>query len=53
MEVTVGKVSENQEEFWKEKVCVDQIFVIKIVEEEYLGKDDQFYAAFIYLEKNM
>ena len=51
MEVTVGKVSEKQEGFWKGKVCVDQIFVIKIMEEEYLGKDDQLYAAFIYLKK--
>ena len=51
MEVTVGKVSEKQEGFWKGKVCVDQIFVFKIMEEEYLGKDDQLCAAFIYLKK--
>ena len=39
MEVTEGKVSKEQGGFRKGKVCVDQIFVIKMMIKEYLGKD--------------
>ena len=36
MEVTEGKVSEEQGGFRKGKGCVDQMFAIKIIVEEYL-----------------
>ena len=49
MEVTKGKVSEKQGEFRKGKGCVDQIFAIKSIIEESLGKDRN-YAAFMNLE---
>ncbi len=35
MEVTEGKVSEEQGGFRKEKGCVDQIFAIKMIVKEY------------------
>ncbi len=37
MEVTEGKVSEEQGGF--RKGCIDQIFAMKRLVEEYLGKD--------------
>ena len=37
MQVTERKVSEEQRMFRKGKGCVDQIFAIKMMEEEYLG----------------
>ncbi len=39
MEVTEGKVSEEQEGFRKGRGCVNQIFAMKRLVEEYLGKD--------------
>ncbi len=39
MEVTEGKVNEEQEGFRKGRGCVDQIFAMKLLVEEYLGKD--------------
>ncbi len=37
--------------FWKGRGCKDQIFAMKILVEEYLGKDKNLYAAFKDLEK--
>ncbi len=51
MEVTEGKVSEEQRGFRKGRGCVDQIFAMKCLVEEYLGKGKKMYAAFIDLEK--
>ncbi len=51
MEVTEGKVSEEQGEFRKGKGCVDQIFAMKMIVEEYLRKGESVYAAFMDLEK--
>ncbi len=51
MEVTEGKVSEEQGGFRKGRGCVDQIFAMKRLVEEYLEKDKKLYAAFIDLEK--
>ncbi len=39
MEVTEGKVSEEQGSFRKGRECADQIFAMKRLVEEYLGKD--------------
>ena len=47
MEVTEGKVSEEQGGLRKGKGCVDQISAIKMMVEEYLGKDEKMYAAFM------
>ncbi len=47
MEVTKGKVSEEQGGFRKGRGCVDQIFAMKRLVEEYLGKDKKLYAAFM------
>ncbi len=51
MEVTEGKVSEEQGGFRKGRGCVDQIFAMMMLVEEYLGKDKKLYAAFMDLEK--
>ena len=51
MEVTEEKVSEDQDGFRKGKRCVDQIFAIKVMVEEYLGKNEKLYASFMDLEK--
>ncbi len=51
MEVTQGKVNEEQGGFRKGRGCVDQIFAMKKLVEEYLGKDKKLYAAFMDLEK--
>ncbi len=48
MEVTERKVSEEQGGFRKGR---DQIFAMKMLVKEYLGKDKKLYAAFIHLEK--
>ncbi len=45
-----GKVSEEQGGFRKGRECIDQIFAMKRLVEEYLGKDKK-YAAFMDLEK--
>ncbi len=50
MQVTEEKVSDEQEGFRKGKICVAQIFAIKMLVEEYLGKK-KLYAAFMSLEK--
>ncbi len=50
MEVTEGKVSEEQGSFRKGRGCVDQIFAMKMLV-EYLGKDKKSYAAFMDLDK--
>ncbi len=39
MEVTEGKVSEDHGGFRKERGCIAQIFAMKRLVEEYLGKD--------------
>ncbi len=49
--MTEKKVSDEQGGFRKGKSCVDQIFAIKMLMEEYLGKDRKLYAAFMDLEK--
>ncbi len=51
MQVTEKKVSDEQEGFRKGKSCVDKYFAIKMLVEEYLGKDRKLYAAFMDLEK--
>ena len=51
MELTEGKVSEEQGEFRKGKACVDQTFATKIMVKEYLGDNGKLYAAFMDLEK--
>ncbi len=44
-------MSEEQGGFRKGRGCVDQIFAMKMLVEEYLGKDKKLYAAFMDLEK--
>ncbi len=51
MEVTEGKVDEVQGVFSKGRGCVDQIFAMKRLVDEYLGKDKKLYGAFMDLEK--
>ncbi len=51
MGVTEGKVSEEQGGFRKRRGCVDQIFAMKMLVEEYLGKDIKLYATYMDLEK--
>ncbi len=51
MEVTEGKVSEDQGGFRKGRGCVDHILAMKMLVEEYLGKDKKLYPAFMVLEK--
>ncbi len=51
MEVTQEKVSEEQGSFRKGRGCVDRTFAMKMLVEEYLGKDKTLYAAFTDLEK--
>ncbi len=51
MEIAEGKVSEEQGDFRKGRGCVDQIFAMKRLVEEYLGKDKKLYVAFMDLEK--
>ncbi len=51
MEAMEGKVSKEQGGFRKGRGCVDQIFAMKMLVEEYLGKDKKLYAAFMDLEK--
>ncbi len=51
MEATEGKVSEEQGGFRKGRGCVDQIFTMKRLVEEYLRKDKKLYAAFMDLER--
>ncbi len=46
MEVTEGKVSEEQGGFRKGRGCVHQIFAKKRLVEGYLGKDKKLYGAF-------
>ena len=43
MEVTEGKVSEEQGRCRKGKGCVDQIFITKMMVEEYLRKDEKVF----------
>ena len=40
MDITERKVSKEQGRFRKGSGCADQIFVIKMTLEEYLGKDE-------------
>ncbi len=47
MQVTEKKISDEQGGFRKEKSCVDQIFAVKMLVEDYLGKDRKLYAAFL------
>ncbi len=51
MEVTEGKVTTEQGGLMKGRGCVDQIFAMKMLVEEYLGKAKKLYAAFMDLEK--
>ncbi len=46
-----GKVSEEQGGFRRERGCIDQIFAMKRLMEEYLGKDKTLYAPLMGLEK--
>ena len=50
MEVTEGKINKEQGGFRKGKGCIGQIFAVKMMVEEYLGKDEKLYAAFMDLE---
>ncbi len=50
MEATEGKVSDHGG-FRKGRGCVDQIFAMKRLVEEYLRKDKKLYAAFMDSEK--
>ncbi len=45
MEVMEGNVSEEQGGFRKGRGCVDQIFAMKMLVEEYLGKDKKLYGV--------
>ncbi len=51
IQVIQKKVGNEQGDFRKWKICVDQIFGIIMLAEEYLGKDRNLYAAFMNLEK--
>ncbi len=51
IEVTEGKLSEKWGGFRKGRGCVDQIFAMKMLVEEYFEKDRKLYAAFMDLEK--
>ncbi len=44
-------MSEEQGGFRKGRACIDQIFAMKRLVEEYLGKDKKLYAAFMDVEK--
>ncbi len=48
---TERKVSKEQGGFRKGRGCVDEIFAMKMLVEEYLGKDKKLYSAFMDLEK--
>ena len=47
MEITEGKVSEELGQFRKGKGCMNWIFVIKMMVQEYLEKDEKVNAAFM------
>ncbi len=51
MEVTEGKASEEQGGFRKGRGCVNQVFSMKKLVEEYLRKAKKLYAVFMDLEK--
>ncbi len=51
METTEGKVSEEQGGFRKRRGCIDRVFSIKRLVEEYLRNDKKLYVAFMDLEK--
>ncbi len=51
MQVTEEKVGDEEGGFRKGKSCVDQIFAIKMLGEDYLGRDKKLYAFFMDLEK--
>lgn len=50
MLVTEEKVSDEPGSIWKGKHCVNQIFPIKMLVEECLGKDEKLYAVHMDLE---
>ncbi len=47
MQITEKKVSDEQGGFRRGKSCVDQMFAIEMLAEEYLGKGKKLYAAFM------
>ena len=51
MEITEGRISEEQGGFRRGRGCVDQIFTVKMLSEKYLVKGRKLYAAFMDLEK--
>ncbi len=51
MKITIKSVGDQQGSFWKGRICVDQIIVVKILVEKYLEKDRKLFAAFMDLEK--
>ena len=51
MEITDGRISEEQGGFRSGRGCVDQIFTVKMLAEKYLVKGRKLYAAFMDLEK--
>ena len=51
MEITEGRISEEQGGFRRGRGCVDQIFTVKMLVEKYLVKGRKLYAAFMDLEK--
>ena len=51
MEITEGRIREEQGGFRGERGCVDQIFTVKMLAEKYLVKGRKLYEAFMDLEK--
>ncbi len=51
MKITDKGVGDEQGGFQKGRGCVNQIFAVKILVENYLEKDRKLFAAFMNLEK--
>lgn len=49
--VKQSKIAEQQGTFRKGEGCVDQMFTMKHVSEQYLDKDEELFVAFMDLEK--
>ncbi len=52
-QVTEKNVSDEQGSFRSGESCVNQMFAIKMLVEEYLGKDRKLYVAFIDLREHV
>ncbi len=53
IQVTEEKVINEQGDFRKGKECVDQIFVMKRIVEEYFGKGEKLNMAFMDFKKSI